>query len=371
MASRPNKRGSLYIHIPFCDSICTYCDFPKLLRETGYAPAYVTALLNELQSEEIPADLFTVYVGGGTPTALNDGDLKRLLEFLAAHFPSVQEFTVEANPENLSASKVEMLRRYGVNRVSLGVQTFDPGLLAVLGRRHNRETVITAVDCLKQNGFSNINLDFIYGIPGQTLVELSRDIDVALAMKPEHLSFYALQIEDGTVLANKHYAEPDGDLLSRFYRLITQKLHRAGYERYEVSNFARPGFESRHNLTYWHNDDYYAAGLGATSYVKGIRTVRTKNLSKYLKGDYVATAFFEDSDSREFNYLMLNLRLRLGFSLADFRRRYGHDFLISYADELKKLAPYLTVGRGRVKVKSRYLYVLDSILVDLLHFKEK
>ena len=364
-----NKYSSLYIHIPFCDCICSYCDFPKLLKKTGYEEKYIEALIFELS--QLPVKTFsTIYVGGGTPTALDDNLFNRLFSYIRKNIKCLGEFSVEANPESMSYEKALLMAQNGVNRVSLGVQTIDDSILKILNRNHNANMVIKAINNIKSVGINNVNMDFIYGLPNQDIEKLKRDIDFALSFDPNHLSFYPLQIEEGTVLFNKKVKEPLQDELDDYYEMIISKLKEKGIERYEISNFAKSGFESKHNLTYWHSDDYYACGLGATGFVDGLRYKNTLNINKYINHEFIYEKNYEDLSDQEFDFLMLNLRLVSGFSLNYFYQRFNHSFLIDYKDEIEKVKDYLDIDEDICKVKEKYLYILDSILVDLLHFKE-
>ena len=275
---------SLYLHIPFCDSLCHYCDFGKVLTGTFSQEKYIDSLLIELDSLAIPDDsLKTIYIGGGTPSALKPELLTRLLSRLHSSFPSVTEFTMECNPESLSEEKVKIMSQYGVNRVSLGVQTFQSSLLSSLNRKHSKEQVFQSVSLLKKHGITNINLDFIYGIHGQTLPMIKEDIDTALFLKPTHLSFYSLQIEEGTVLFIKGYPSVSNETYREQYDFISKRLHENGFFRYEVSNFSLPGSESKHNLNYWNDGMYYACGLSASGYLPSLRYQNTRSMNHYLQ----------------------------------------------------------------------------------------
>lgn len=363
------KSKSLYVHIPFCDHICSYCDFPKLLSSTNFEKSYLDALIREIESYHID-NLDTMFIGGGTPTALKDEDLETLLRYLHSKFNDLKEFSIEANPESLTESKLDLLSKYGVTRISIGVQTFNSYILQLLNRHHTEEDVIRAIESLKKYSFNSFNLDFIYGIPFQTFDMFKEDVEKAIALNPTHLSFYPLQIEEGTIFGNKRIEEPDSDLLADEYNYLLMRLKDAGYERYEVSNFAKKGYECLHNLTYWHNEDYYAAGLGATSKVDNVRAKRTLSINKYVEGDYFSLKEVEDIADSEFDYLMLNLRLDEGFLREEFSNIYNQDFLVKYSDNINNVKEYLEIDEKRVRVKPEYIYILDSILVDLLHFKE-
>jgi oxygen-independent coproporphyrinogen-3 oxidase len=368
----PNKPQALYIHIPFCDHICSYCDFPKYLSSRQKEESYLSALKKELNGID-ETDLNTVYIGGGTPSALEPPLLTDLLSFINSKFKIHEEFTLEGNPESLSEEKAQILFNYGVNRVSLGVQSLSGEVLKDLGRLpESQKLAEEAIANLHRAGIFNLNVDFIYGMEKEKDADLQKDVNWALEQKVTHVSAYSIQIEKGTKLYSQPGLTKEEDGLADDYALLVESLEKAGFQRYEVSNFAKPGFESKHNLTYWHNEEYYAAGLGAVSYVKGLRATRTRNLNKYLAGqEIIDNCQQDDLADREFNYLMLNLRLTEGFSLADFQEKFHKDFMKSYQKELLMAQDRLKIENGRVKVKKDSLYVLDAILVDLLHFKEE
>jgi putative oxygen-independent coproporphyrinogen III oxidase len=220
-----NSAESLYLHIPFCDCLCSYCDFAKVLSGTFSESRYLDCLLQEIAAKAIPEDsLKTIYIGGGTPSALSAAGLTRLLGYLHSHFPSVIEFTLEANPESLTPAKAHLLSIYGVNRVSLGVQCVNPELLKRLRRNHTNADVGKAILLLRKNGISNINLDFIYGLPGMTAQDLQDDFAFAFKLNPTHLSFYSLQIEKGTYFYNEKVPAASDEELARQYKRILLKL---------------------------------------------------------------------------------------------------------------------------------------------------
>lgn len=366
------KPQALYIHIPFCNRICTYCDFPKLLSSTGFIPLYLKALKKEL--ETIPkGNLKTVFLGGGTPSVLSETDLDDLLSYLQKSFGPIDEFTLEANPESLSESKIKILKANGINRVSLGVQSFDKEVLAILGREEKTEAeTIRCVKALKREGIVNINLDFIYGLKKEKKEELRREIELASALKITHISAYSLQIEENTPLFYRKGVVKDDDGLASDYDFLRKLLKENGFHRYEVSNFSKPGFESKHNLTYWHASYYYAAGLGATSFVDGVRATRTRNIKDYLAGQKLfISEEKEDLSDQEFDFLMLNLRLEEGFSLKEFTRRFNKDFLKAYEDKLKECKYDLVIQGDRVRVKKGLIFILDQVLLNLLDFKDE
>ena len=281
-----NNIHSLYIHIPFCDKICDYCDFTKLQYFRIFAIDYLKALKDELESYQIE-NLKTIYVGGGTPTALEDDLFLELLEMIDPYKKGVIEYSFEANPESLSLNKIKMLKEHGVNRISLGVQTTNDKILKAINRDHSFDQVKAAIKNLKENGIDNINVDLILGLPHTSEKILKEDLQNILALEVKHISCYGLTVNPHTVLFNKGFKEPEGDLLRRYYDIVEEILTEHGFIHYEVSNWAKPGYESEHNLTYWRNQEYYGVGLGASGYIAETRYKNTVNLSQYLNRVFV------------------------------------------------------------------------------------
>lgn len=279
----------LYIHIPFCRSRCGYCDFYSETAAEGLMEPYVDALLSELEeSAGLTGELETVYLGGGTPTLLGAGLVQRLLEGVRerARVAAGAEVTVEANPGTVTPELAAGLLAAGVNRVSLGVQSFEPGLRANLGRAGEADAVARAVAALRSAGLGNVGLDMIFGIPGQSAVALARDLEAVLSLAPEHISYYELTVKEGTAFARRWADELEkmetSGRSAEFYEQVAGTLEAAGYRWYETSNYARPGFECRHNLAYWQGADYLGLGAGAWSTVGMSRWRNAEGLSAYI-----------------------------------------------------------------------------------------
>jgi oxygen-independent coproporphyrinogen-3 oxidase len=279
----------LYVHLPFCASRCGYCDFVTVVGRQGQHRAYVDALLGELalEREALAPRLESVFLGGGTPTLTQPRELERLLRAL----PPALEVTVEANPETVTPALAELLRDCGVTRVSLGAQSFQPGLLEVLERRARPDDVRRAVYALRDAKFDNISLDLIYGIPGQSAADLEADLSDALALEPEHLSCYELEAKPGTRFTHAHGAElaRQAEAMETYFERVVARLTGAGYRWYETANFCRPptladgrDLRSRHNLAYWRGRDYLGLGIGAVSTIQGRRWKTTPRLGTYL-----------------------------------------------------------------------------------------
>jgi len=310
----------------------------------------------------------TIYVGGGTPTSLPDSLFEELLALLEPHLLNGGEFTVEANPENLSVAKLRLMRKYRVNRLSIGVESSQEKLLKLMGRRHTFAEAERAVDLAKKEGFDNINCDLIYALPGETNEDLDQDIEALLSLDVPHLSTYCLSVSKGTSFFNRGFHEAEDDVAAGQYEHILARLREKGYDRYEVSNFARPGYESRHNQTYWRDEEYYAVGMGASGYVDGVRFDNTRNLGSYLTGHPRAKDEVVTSESDLTYFFLTNLRLEKGFELARFEKHFGFSFLSRYKEKADKLVAegLLTISPANVSCTDRGLLLLDRVLLALI-----
>ena len=319
----------LYVHLPFCAHRCGYCDFVTVVGRHGEHDGYVDALLRELELEAgvLDARLETIFLGGGTPTFTEPGALERLL----AALPDAREVTVEANPETVTPELAALLSRNRVNRVSLGAQTFNTALLDVLERRASGEDVERSVYVLRSAGFDNVNLDLVYGIPGQSTADLERDLDEALMLAPEHLSCYELEAKPGTRFTHTHGAELErqAEAMEDYFERVVDRLTGAGYRWYETANFCPSGssadgrdLRAQHNLAYWEGRDYLGLGIGAFSTVAGRRWRNTPRLPAYTaalaSGETPARELERlDEETRMREHLMLGLRLDEPLRLAE------------------------------------------------------
>ena len=353
-----NNIHSLYIHIPFCNKICDYCDFTKLQYFRKFAVSYLDALKDELASYNI-GKLKTIYVGGGTPTALEDDLFLELLKIIDPFKEGVKEYTFEANPESLSLEKIKMLKEHGVNRVSLGVQTTNDKILQAVNRDHSFEQVKTAIKNLKEQGIDNINVDLILGLPHTSKKILENDIKNVLSLDVKHISCYGLTINPHTVLFNKGFEEPSGDILRQYYDIVEDILKENDFIHYEVSNWAKPGYQSEHNLTYWRNEQYYGVGLGASGYIGETRYKDTINLSQYLTRAFISEKE-KVSDKDKLTYqIMLNLRTIEGLDI-----KYVQD-KESIVDELEKEG-LLIKEQNKLLPTYEGMMILDQIILKLL-----
>ena len=362
-----SKSNSLYIHIPFCAHICKYCDFTKLFYNEKFAIPYLEALFKEIDSYKIDK-VDTIYIGGGTPTSLTDEDFESLLCKVKPFLAENGEFTVEANVENLSKAKLDIMERFGVTRLSIGVQSTSNKRLKEIGRSHTYEEAVNIVNEAKKHHFDSINVDLIYGFEGQTLKDLENDLQNILTLDTDHISIYSLIVSPGTVFHNMKYKEQSQEESRQFYDLILSTLRKNGYKRYEISNFARNEKYSQHNLTYWHDNEYIGIGLGASGYYKGVRYENTRNLDKYLAGEFVDSreSILKEQDITY--YLLTNFRLEDGFLRKDFENRFGVDFVTKFSPKIDRFVDSkdLIVTDERVKLSDDGLMIMDYFLVNIL-----
>jgi len=321
----------VYIHIPFCRKKCFYCDFPSFAGKEKYMEDYVAALCREItmQGALLPGKAVTVYIGGGTPTTLPLKLLEKIIVQLRASFEIVNdnEFTIEVNPGTVTLAILERLHELGVNRLSIGVQSFNDNLLQRIGRVHTADTARYAVLMARQAGFANVSIDLMYGLPGQTLTILEESVMQAFELDLQHISIYGLQVEEDTVFFRQRDMGkldlPDEDQVEQMYDYMVYVLPKHGYARYEISNFARPGFASRHNMSYWQNVPYVGLGAAAHSYYNGHRLANLQDISAYIaklqKGE--AVSFEEEIITSEISmeeFCFLALRTTKGIDKAAF-----------------------------------------------------
>lgn len=356
---------SIYIHIPFCNSICTYCDFCKILYNKKYINDYLDNLEKEIRKRYKNEKVNTIYIGGGTPTSLDIDELERLLK-LTKIFKTDKnvEFTIETNIESINLDKLKLLKEYNVNRISIGVESFNEKVINILGRCHTKEDIFNKVKLIKKY-FDNINIDLIYAVTADIDI-VKDDIDNFLKLDIPHISVYSLILEDNTYLKVNNYNNINEDIDYNMYKYIESVLESNGYIHYEISNYARKGYESCHNLVYWNNLDYYGFGLSSSSYIDNIRMVNTKNLTKYLNGIYIEKEEYEDISIRMENEIMLGLRKLSGIDLDKFKEKYHKDLeeVFNISNLIKD--EYLIKENNYLKINKKYIYVSNEIIVKIL-----
>jgi putative oxygen-independent coproporphyrinogen III oxidase len=352
--------AAIYVHLPFCPYICPYCDFAKWPYRRSWADRYLEALEAEI---ETAPDLSgsSLFFGGGTPNMIPVDRIVALTGRLRSRFTigDDAEIAIEANPEPALSEVFGAYRESGINRLSIGVQSFVPEELRTLGRQHTPEDAANAVARARRAGFNDVSLDLIFAVPGQTLESWSRSLDAALALAPDHISTYGLTIEAGTPYAAWYQCDPAAfpsqDLEAEQYGMAIDRLTREGFEHYEISNFARPGHRSRHNQNYWRNGEYLGLGVGAASYLAGTRSVHTRDLGAYVRAALARHEIPGTSERLEGAALvgeatMLALRTAEGVDLRAFRERYGIDFLSEYDRSIREL-----MGAGMLEVSSTHV----------------
>jgi oxygen-independent coproporphyrinogen-3 oxidase len=335
---------------------------------TSLAEKYLARLQEELASLDISHSLKTIYVGGGTPTSLEDHLFEKLLNMLQPYSKDVEEFTIEANPESLSINKLNMLKNFGVNRISLGVESTDDKILALLNRHHTFNDVKAAISNARSLGFNNINVDLILGLPQVTKNMLLQDINNLIDLEVEHISCYSLSIHPHTKFYLDGIKEVSDDYSRELYDLIAKRLAETGFIHYEVSNWAKPGRFSLHNLTYWKDDQYYGIGLGASSFVDKYRYRNTNSINQYNDGHFLDSKELVTYEDDRIYYIMLSLRTIFGLSFVEYQKRFGKDFLSIHQQSIESF-----INEGLLKIEDDHLIptyegmmILDQIIIQFM-----
>ncbi len=369
---------SAYIHVPFCAHRCGYCDFTLVARRDDLIDAYLQAMAIDLAQLERPREVDTLFFGGGTPTHLPADQLRRLMNLALRWFVPAKgaEICVEANPAGLDDAKIAALTEAGVNRVSLGVQSFDAGVLKLLERDHGRAEITSAVERLRPV-ISNIGFDLIFGIPGQSLDLWAKTLEEAIGLAPTHVSTYGLTFEKGTTfysrLTKGRLRRCDEEAEREMYALAMDRLPQAGFEQYEISNFARPGFRSRHNEIYWRGLPFYGFGPGAARYIAGRRELNHRSVTTWIKRIKTGESPLADAEElspeeRARERVMLGLRRASGILLADFKHETGFDFreLSPSALSQNLKLELLEEADGSIRLTREGRFVADTVIVDFL-----
>ncbi len=358
----------VYIHIPFCHQICNYCDFNKFYFHNQPVDEYIESLGKEMalwQDDLAKAKIETIFLGGGTPTALSLEQLERLLTLIHQYIPleHVKEFSSEANPDELTLEKMQLMRKFGVNRLSMGVQTFNQDLLKILGRTHSNNHVYDVIQYAKQTEFPSISIDLMYGLPNQTMEQWKESLQEAFRLKIPHISAYSLLVEPKTIfynlLSKGKLSLPGEDLEAEMYGYLMDEMKRNGYKQYEISNFSYEGKASEHNLLYWNNDEYIGLGAGAHGYVNSIRYSNHGPLKKYMQQLEIGEkpvmmqkeVTYEEKMEEE---MFLGLRKNQGVSLSNFDKRYGKSLYEAYGNEIEEL-----LKKELIEIKNDYVFLTN------------
>lgn len=357
---------SVYIHIPFCKKICSYCDFCKNYYDNKLVLSYLKELKKEVKESYKGEKLSTIYVGGGTPSSLSKEALSILFDITNNfNLDKDYEFTFECNFEDINEPMLYMLKENRVNRLSIGIQTFNKKFEKFLERNIDKEKMILKID-LSKKYFNNINLDLMYALPNQSLKDLKEDILNFINLKVNHVSTYALMIEDHTKLGIKGVIETDDDTQAKMYELISKTLSQNGYVHYEISNFSVKDFESRHNLTYWNNLEYYGFGAGASGFINGVRYDNTKSIFNYING--TKRIYEEKIDKKQMikDEVMLGLRKAKGINKISFKNKYGISFENAFKIEEILKSGFLVENKTNVFIPEKYLFVSNEIILKLI-----
>ncbi|MCX7715128.1 MAG: radical SAM family heme chaperone HemW [Clostridia bacterium] len=363
----------VYIHIPFCLKKCKYCDFVSFEGKTSCHKAYIEALIAEMRKYEgMEAD--SVFIGGGTPTAIEADLLEKLLKACNSNFilSSNCEFSIEANPKTLTDEKLSVMKKGGINRISVGVQSFNDHELCVLGRIHTAEDAYNTVCGIKEYGFSNINIDLMFGLPFQTADTFAHSLNMAAKCNPTHISCYSLILEEGTILEKEYgsgkFTLPSEDEDRRMYDYAHEFLHSYGYGQYEISNFAKAGVECTHNIKYWECMDYIGLGVCAHSLLDGIRFCNTDDLKAYISGETKSESLILTEKDKMEEFMIMGLRMRKGISEHEFFRRFGKDIRKIYGNVLDTHIKngFIRYADGRYRLSFEAISVSNSVLCDFI-----
>ena len=358
---------SVYIHIPFCQKICSYCDFCKMVYDSKWSKAYLKRLNEEIDNHYLGEEIRTLYIGGGTPSCLSLEETEFLLK-ITKKFSKMKniEFTFECNLEDLTLEKLKLLKFYNVTRLSIGIQSFQPHLLDLMGRKHDFKDAQAKINLARSLGFTNISLDLMYGFYNQTIKDLKEDLKLFLKLNPEHLSTYSLKIGDHTLLKVNKIPEIDEDTDAKMYEIICAYLKKHKFIHYEVSNFAKKGKESIHNLVYWNNEEYYGFGLSASGYIDNVRYTNVLNLKDYLNDDRKSEEILLTTKDKMDYELILGLRKLQGINVNKFKEKYEIALEDAYPikpllknKELQQKKEYIFIPEDKI-------YIMNEILLKMI-----
>ncbi len=360
------KVNSLYIHIPFCKKICSYCDFTKLIYKENFSKPYLDELIKDL--DKVRENFFkfrTIYIGGGSPSSFSNEELEKLLKEVVKFKKITSEFSIEFNPEDITESKLKLLKKYKVNRISIGIQSFNPRILKEINRDYGIDYFKLIKNVKKY--IKNINVDLIYGFKNQTLDELKYDLDNFIKLDVDHISIYSLTVNKNTIFYNNNYPEQNSDDSRIFYDYIVSYLKKHNFLHYEVSNFARNKKFSKHNLNYWNNKEYIGVGIGAHGYCDNIRYNISSSFKEYISGNRIIEKEIINKNILKEYYFITNLRKYNGFLLKDYKKIFKSDFYQDFKEEVDEL-----INSKLCKIDRRFyctdegIPILDFILLKLI-----
>ncbi len=359
---------SLYIHIPFCHSICSYCDFCRVKYNPRLAERYLNELYEELKEKCSGSNFKTIYIGGGTPSALSMELLADLLDHVYNYSDGCEEFTIEANPESLDQKKIELFKKMGVNRISLGVQAVQKRLLTLTNRKHTVDQIKECISWIHEAGIVHISVDLIYSLPTQTKEEWLETLNEVLKWDIDHISLYSLTIEENSEFARKGYQPLDEETEADMYEMACSILKEKGYFHYEISNFAKENGQSMHNKAYWHYDDYIGVGMGASGKVQDLRYDNTTVFPTYFDHKWCQEEIHLSKQDQMFEMIMMGLRLKEGIRKELFYQRYKEDLSKLYrnAIDLNVEKGWLIETEDRIFPTDAGLACLNDVLMEFM-----
>ncbi|MDB5052233.1 MAG: hemN [Bacilli bacterium] len=385
MNSFHSSPKAVYIHIPFCTNKCHYCDFNSYVLKGQPVMEYLDALESEMErtvKQFPPNGIETIFVGGGTPTVLLPEQMERFLRLVRTYFfhgderDKQIEFTMEANPGTTDADKLSVMKAGGVNRISFGVQSFNAALLAEIGRIHNVEDVYRSIENARTAGFTNLSIDLMFGLPKQTTEIMQQTLDAALQLDLQHYSIYGLKVEENTLFhtlfQKNQLALPDEDDEVQMYEMIMHQLQEVGFTQYEISNFAKPGFESRHNSMYWRNQSYYGLGAGAHGYMLRQRHVNVKAIQPYIDAARIGLPKQEEhevsTEEAMEDFMMVGLRMLQGVTNEDFNAQFGVSLESVFGEILTKLTgnKLLTAFDGGYRLSPHGILLGNEVFAEFV-----
>ncbi len=368
-----NTKKGIYIHIPFCYSKCYYCDFVSFTNYNSKMEQYVNILCNEIRNTKIDDEIDTIFIGGGTPTTLKIEYIENIIkEVFNKKLVKDYEFTIECNPETVDKKYLQCLKGFGINRISFGLQSSNNDMLKKIGRVHNYEKFLESYKFAREVGFENINIDLMYNLPNQTLENWEKTLSDIIKLSPEHISAYSLIIEEDTkfykMIENNDFDVPSEDTYVKFNEICFEKLKVAGYNKYEVSNYAKVGFECKHNLIYWELGDYYGFGLNAHSKIKDTRYSNTRDFVEYLKGVTCISQEKLTIQEIEEEFIFLGLRKTNGIYKEEYKNLFNKNFDCVYNDAIGFLEERNLIKNTNenIYVTEKGFHILDSIILELI-----
>jgi len=361
--------NSLYVHVPFCKTICHYCDFTRTLYNEEIANEWLCRIKEDIHNKKMKEALTTIYIGGGTPTSLEYKQLEKLLSFLQPYSKNVVEYTIESNIESLNYDKILLLKKYGINRISLGVQSLQNTLLEDMNRKHRKKDVLAKIEEIYNAGITNISIDMMYGFDIQKIEMWKEDLNEIVSWdKISHISLYSLTIEENSVFGKRNRKTVENEVEALMYDCAIEILEKHGFIQYEIANFARAGKESMHNQVYWEYDDFYGIGIGASGKEEGKRYDYIGSIKQYINHTEKINVEVLSEMDQIFENIMMSLRMRKGLNLKKFETRYKKDIQSIYKQEIEEeiSADNLIFENGYLKATKKGMFYLHDILIKFL-----